>query len=143
MTNVEILKNLIRLFRENQVVERIAAAKGDICVYTWQRDKFKNELDKLSKQASYCGYIIKEDEYSRILTEDALQIAFICIMARIDDFQLLQIYEELPVALRKVKGELSNLAENIAYYLGPEGDGDKNMALSDHSENELLKLFFR
>ena len=143
MTSKEKLENLVRLFHEKKVVERIALSGGDICVFNWQCDMFQEELKSLKEDSLRYGYIIKEEEYWKIPVEDALQISFICIMARIDHFKLLEIYEELPVALRKVKGEWSFLAEKIAYYIGPIGNGDKNFAFLDCSEEELLKILFK
>lgn len=142
MTSVEKLENLIRLFHEKKVVERIALSKGDICVYNWQCRMFEDELRSLKDDSVHYGYMIKESEYNTINPQNAVQIAFICIMARIDHFKLLQIYDELPVALRKLKGESSELAEKIAHYIGREGDGDKNFGFLDCSPNEILKIFF-
>ena len=113
MTSLEKLENLIRLFHEKKTVERIALSGGDICVYNWQYKIFEEQLKSLHEDSFCYSYMIKEAEYSTISPQDAIQIAFICIMARIDHFKLLQIYEVLPVALRKVKGELSELAEKI------------------------------
>ena len=143
MTSKEKLENLVRPFHEKKVVERIALSGGDICVFNWQCDMFQEELKSLKEDSLRYGYMIKEDEYWKIPFEDALQISFICIMARIDHFKLLEIYEELPVALRKVKGEWFSLAEKIAYYIGPIGNGDKNFAFLDCSAGELLKILFK
>lgn len=143
MTSLEKLQNLIRLFHEKKVVERIALSGGDICVFNWQCDMFQEELKSLKEDSLRYGYMIKEEEYWKIPCEDALQISFICIMARVDHFKLLEIYEELPVALRKVKGECSSLAEKVAYYIGPIGNGDKNFAFLDCSAEELLKILFK
>lgn len=143
MTSKEKLENLVRIFHEKRVVERIALSGGDICVFNWQCDMFQEELKSLKEDSLRYGYMIKEDEYWKIPFEDALQISFICIMARIDHFKLLEIYEELPVALRKVKGEWFSLAEKIAYYIGPIGNGDKNFAFLDCSAEELLKILFK
>lgn len=143
MTSKEKLENLVRLFHEKRVVEKIALSGGDICVFNWQCDMFQEELKSLKEDSLRYGYMIKEEEYWKIPVEDSLQISFICIMARIDHFKLLEIYEELPVALRKLKGELSDLAEKIAYYLGIQEEGDKNLAFSDYSQEQLLKIFFR
>lgn len=142
MTSAEKMENLIRLFHEKRVVERIVLSKGDKCVYDWQCKMFEDELKSLKEDSLHYGYIIKEKDYNTIPPQDAVQISFICIMARIDHFKLLQIYDELPVSLRKIKGEYSELAEKIAYYIGREGDGDKNFGFLDCSPNEILKLFF-
>ena len=143
MTSKEKLENLVRLFHEKRVVERIALSGGDICVFNWQCNMFQEELKSLKEDSLRYGYMIKEDKYWKIPVKDALQISFICIMSRIDHFKLLEIYEELPVALRKVKGEWSSLAEKIAYYIGPIGNGDKNFAFLDCSAEELLKILFK
>lgn len=143
MTSVEKLENLIRLFHEKKTVERIALSRGDICVYNWQYKIFEEQLKSLHEDSLCYSYMIKEEEYSTISPQDAIQIAFICIMARIDHFKLLQIYEVLPVALRKVKGELSELAEKIAHYIGREGDGDKNFGFLDCSQEDMLKILFK
>lgn len=142
MTSVEKLENLIRLFHENKTVERIALAKGDKCVYDWQCRMFEDELRSLKDDSVHYGYMIKESEYNTIPPQDAVQISFICIMARIDHFKLLQIYDMLPVALRKMKGESSELAEKIAHYIGRECDGDKNFGFLDCSPSEIFKIFF-
>ena len=143
MTSKEKLENLVRLFHQKKVVERIALSGGDICVFDWQCKMFEEKLKSLKEDSLCYGYMIKEEEYSKIHAEDALQISFICIMARIDHFKLLEVYEELSVALRKVKGEYVSLAERIAYYIGTIGDGDKNYSFLDFSEEELLKMFFK
>lgn len=143
MTSVEKLADLIRLFHEKKTVERIASSGGDICVYNWQYKMFEERLKSLAEDSLRYGYMIKEKEYSMIPPKDAVQIAFICIMARIDHFKLLQIYDVLPVALRRVKGEFSELAERIAHYIGREGDGDKNFGFLDCSQEEILKILFR
>ena len=142
MTSCEKLKNLIRLFHEKHVVEKIVLSRGDICVYNWQCWIFEKELKSLKEDSEFFGFMVREEEYWRIPPEDSIQISFICMMAKIDHFKLLQIYEELPVSLRDVKGAFSVLAERIAHYIGFEGDGDKNMSFLDYPHEDFLKYLF-
>lgn len=143
------LDELVRLFHERKIVEKIAEAKGDLAVYEKERKELSYKLEKFKAEAEKkmqeikdnneeCGVI--EDGYE-VLPEDALQISVICMMTGIDDCDLLTNYGVIPVALRQIKGKMAGIAENIAHFIGT-GEGDEIDLFSKYDVEELLKKFF-
>lgn len=143
MKLTEELGNLIRNFHEKSVVEKIAEAKGDLAVYEEQKKVMKKELETFKAKAEE---ILKRQNYVichyKIFSWHALQICFICIMTGIDDVDLLKNWRELPIALRQINGKLTNLAKNIAHFIGNEEGDDEAELFSNYDEEELLKKFF-
>lgn len=140
MTLIEKLDNLIRTFKEKEVVGKIVAANGDYIVYENEKKRMLRNLKNFKRRANK---ILETKCYVmdyQISPQDALQIAFICMMTNIRDNDLFGDPEELPEALRKIEGKCATLAKNIAYFLSvQEGLG---LCFSDYDEKELLKKIF-
>lgn len=141
----EEISNLIRIFHERQVVEKIAESKGALAVYEEQKSVLNEELETFKAKAKEA--IQSQDHVVcqyKISPKDALQICFICMMTGIDDMKMLENWEKLPIALRKIKGKSARLAENIAHFLGcDEEEDDEGEMFSKYEVEKLLKKFFR
>ncbi len=136
----KLLENLIRDFKKKKVVEIIFESNGNYAVYQNQKtimstklNNFRKKVDKILEKKCYVMNY-------EVFPQDALQVAFICMMSDIRDNDLFGDPEVLPTALRKVEGKCAFLANNIANFLSVS-DGLGN-SFDYYLEEELLKKFF-
>ena len=137
----ERLNELIRLFHEGKVVEKIAKSTNKVKTYKKQKQLLKDKIDRFKEDVLKYYNLEKDvvfDDYD-ILPEDALQICLICIMAGINDDDLFGCYEDLPIVLRQVEGKLSDIAEEISYFLD---FNEESQLFSEYEEEELIERFF-
>ena len=137
----ERLNELIRLFHEGKVVEKIAKSTNKVKTYKKQKKMLKDKIDSFKEDVLKYYNLEKDvvfDDYD-ILPEDALQICLICIMAGINDDDLFGCYEDLPIALRQIEGKLSDIAEKISYFLD---FNEESQLFSEYEEEELIERFF-
>lgn len=150
----ERLEKLIRLFHEGEVVEKIAIAEKHVEEYEKQKVLYKEQLEtfmesvmdecKLCKrkvcekcQCETCDLEAAIKEMHKILPEDSLQVAVICIMSGVDDSALFKHYKELTKALSEVDGAYSHIAQKMKQFLL-----DENAYFSRDEEEELIERFF-
>ncbi len=134
----QIMK-LLTIFHKRKVVEKIANSNGNMEVYEKEKDILAKRLEIFAEEAKKriedSGYAIRNSDKYEIKPYDAVQICFICIMTGIAEGDLLQNYEELNLALRKVKGQLKPIATKIANI-------EENTFLSLYDEEALFKQIF-
>lgn len=146
------LEDLIRLFHEGEVVEKIITAENHLEEYEKQKNLYKEQLEDFKKTVDKeyvnCGcYRCREcphdvcklktaiREQYKILPKDAVQICVICIMADVDDNELFANYGDLVKALNMKF--FSHVAKEMSKFLGHE-----KQIFSGHEEKEMIERFF-
>lgn len=144
------LKELIRTIGETRLIERLMNAGSTeerlrICNEAGGSKEFENfnlefakKMEAQKKEDK--GYIF-EDGTKIVTQENAVQIAFICIISGIDDCDLLEDFNQLACALREVSGPMETLAIQIARIIGDEPGEDCDM-FSDYDLPVLLDMIF-
>lgn len=148
--NKETLNELIQLFHEERVVEKLVQAQqngGIVKVYSVYAElKTKlfgrmNWFKKMVQNSATAGTPFINDSNYEINAEDSLQVCLICIMSNINEITLLKDWFQLPAALKTVEGEYQFLAQKFIKFLdvteGCEGDN-----FTAYSSEELLERFF-
>ena len=148
--NKETLNELIQLFHEERVVEKLVQAQqngGIVKVYSVYAElKTKlfgrmNWFKKMVQNSATAGTPFINDSNYEINAEDSLQVCLICIMSNINEITLLKDWFQLLSALREVEGEYERLAQKFYKFLGVTVDceGDNFTA---YSSEVLLERFF-
>ena len=148
--NKKILNELIQLFHEERVVEKLVQAQQDggivkvYSVYAELKTKLfgrMNRFKKMVQDSVTTGKHFINDSNYEIKAEDSLQVCLICIMSNINEIILLKGWFQLLAALKDVKGEYQYLAKKFVKFLDViEGcDGDNFTA---YTSEELLERFF-
>ena len=148
--NKKTLNELIQLFHEERVVERLVQAQQEgglikvYSVYAELKTKFFGRIgdfkNMLQISAKAKEPFINGSDYE-IKAEDSLQVCLICIMSNINEITLLKDWFQLLSALREVEGEYERLAQKFYKFLGVTVDceGDNFTA---YSSEVLLERFF-
>lgn len=117
----ERLKEIIKEFQEQCVVQRIADAQNHWEQAASFQQEFQEELAELKEMLKYAGPI----EYGEIHQEEAIEIFLICFMGDIGDKELLMNEEELLNTLRAYRGKLEDIAWEMSDFL-LEGIKERN-----------------
>lgn len=130
----DIMKSsIIRFFKQRKVVEKIIDSKGDITVFTLEKKRVKMELALFKKKAENAieetGYVVED---YKINPDYALQIAFICIMTGICEYDLFRDWRKLQLALFAVKGKYHDVARKLGLIM-------ENSSITIFDEESLLK----
>ena len=130
----EKLEELIRLFHEGEVVERIVTAENHFEEYEKQKEIYREQLEEFTKVAE--GETI-DIEYE-VLPENALRIYIILMMSRVEDCDIFEDLNGLTEALSEIKEEkLRESAEKIENFTV-----GILQFFSDYKEEELVDMFF-
>lgn len=104
------LDELVKTFQEEKVVERIMDADDKESIVKSMQKLYKASLNDFNSQCvGLCNGLIS--------TENAVQICIICIMAEVDDYEVLWDYEELPKVLHRVTGRFEKVAKRMEFFL--------------------------
>lgn len=126
------LNNLIQLFHQHEVVEKVIESNGNIHVYNFEKKNLRKELYSFKNKARELigdrGFIFDSVE---ICPEDALQVAFICIMTGISEAELFRDWRKLQLSLYSVEGEYKEVARKLATIM-------ESTAISLYDEKALL-----
>lgn len=150
LLNQKALNELIQLFHEERVVEKLVQAQqegGIIKVYSVYAElKTKvfgrmNRFEKMVQNSVKAGKHFINDSNYEINAEDSLQVCLICIMSNINEITLLKDWFQLLSALRKVEGEYELLAQKFYKFLGITVDCEGDNFTAYNSE-QLLERFF-
>ena len=107
--NKKTLNELIQLFHEERVVEKLVQAQqngGIVKVYSVYAElKTKlfgrmNWFKKMVQNSATAGTPFINDSNYEINAEDSLQVCLICIMSNINEITLLKDWFQLPAALK-------------------------------------------
>ena len=120
--NKKTLNELIQLFHEERVVEKLVQAQqngGIVKVYSVYAElKTKlfgrmNWFKKMVQNSATAGTPFINDSNYEINAEDSLQVCLICIMSNINEITLLKDWFQLPAAL---KTGLHQLIRKLAFH---------------------------
>lgn len=150
MTLERQVEELVRNLQESKLAERLKKSfnKWDKWeMFDEEREKLKEKLDSFEKEADVAisanKSVLDEEEY-QVTANNAIEIVLICIMAGIEDYEMLENYYNLTSALSQVKGELHETAKKIADFLEgelEEQDGFEG-SFSEYNEEDFLEAFF-
>lgn len=123
------LDGLVETFQEEKVVERIIDADDKESIVKSMKEIYKESLNDFHSQdvGLYDGFIS---------TENAVQICVICMMAEVDDYEVLWYYEELPKVLHQVTGRFEKVAKRMEFFLLT------GKCFSDYDLMYLIEKFF-
>ena len=150
MREKEFLKELIRLFHEERVVEKLvetqkeAGLVGVYTVYNELKRKFLAKTIKLRQEVCRAvdnKKVYIDDANYEINADDSLQICVICMMSNISEANLLKNWFQLISALKKVNGEYQQLANKFINFLSVEC-GCEGENFTTYNTGELLEMFF-
>ena len=146
----ERLRELIQLFHQEKVVETLVEAqrKGGFIdlqtTYAEEKKKFFGKLQELQDEVENSlkrrSYFIDDPNY-KIYAEDSLQICLICMMSNISEINLLRNWYQVVMALKKVEGIYSELANRFIKFLSVE-KSCKGENFTSYNAEELLVMFF-
>ena len=146
----ERLNEMIRLFHEERVVEKLidAQKEGGIIkvntVYAKEKKKLFEKLfdfrQKVRVALEKREYYINEDNFE-IYPDDALQFCFVCMMAGISDIDVLKDWYQVIDSLKKISGEYNELANKLVGFLGAERSCHADI-FTAYNTGELLEMFF-
>lgn len=146
----ERLRELIQLFHQEKVVETLVEAqrKGGFIdlqtTYAEEKKKFFGKLQELQDEVENSlkrrSYFIDDPNY-KIYPEDSLQICLICMMSNISEINLLRNWYQVVMALKKVEGIYSELANRFIKFLSVE-KSYKGENFTSYNAEELLVMFF-
>lgn len=146
----ERLRELIQLFHQEKVVETLVEAqrKGGFIdlqtTYAEEKKKFFGKLQELQDEVENSlkrrSYFIDDPNY-KIYPEDSLQICLICMMSNISEINLLRNWYQVVMALKKVEGIYSELANRFIKFLSVE-KSCKGENFTSYNAEELLVMFF-
>lgn len=142
MTLEEKLEKFIRLLKESRFAERLKESDDKWETFDDEKEKIEGELKVFSEEAY--EQILKGDsilEDYKVTPENALEIVLVCVMTGIDDDDMLAEWEVLPKALRQIKGDLHEIAENIADFLEETEEERKEKMPRYFSEYEYGEEF--
>ena len=129
----EQLKELIKIFHQGKVVEKILESERKMKAFNRQKRNMKKDLNlfkqNVKKIIAKRGYVFETYD---VLNEDALQLIFICIMTGIPEDELIKDWRKLQLALYAVKGKNSESARKLASIM-------ENTVLTLFEEEALLK----
>lgn len=109
------LENLVKVFQEEKVVERISKAEDVIRTFQSIQSSYSSELKDFKEN-------LKEPiNNGEIPSQQAVQVGVICMMAGLDDYQVYLHYEKLPKSLYQVEGELEKVARKMGRFLWAGG----------------------
>ena len=149
MREKETLNELIQLFHEERVVEKLIetqqeAGLGKVkIVYAEQKRKFSEKINQLHqkvyKSIKHRKAFINDDY--NVYPEDVLQVCIICMMSNISEMDLLKDWYQVIKALKKVDDKYKPLAEKIIKLIDIAYDceGDN---FTSYTTEELLEKFF-
>lgn len=150
LRNEKFLNELIQLFHEERVVEKLVQVqeeKGLVGIYTVYNELKRKFMAKTIKLRQYVCVAVKDkttyinnDSYE-IDVDDALQVCFICIMSNISEANLLKNWFQLISALKAVEGEYQKLAGKFIKFLSVES-GCQGENFTTYNTAELLEMFF-
>ena len=150
MKQEERLKEMIRLFHEERVIEKLidAQKEGGIIkvntVYAKEKKKLFGKLfdfrQKVRVALEKREYYINEDNFE-IYPDDALQFCFVCMMAGISDIDVLKDWYQVIDSLKKISGEYKELANKLVKFLGAEHSCHADV-FTAYNTGELLEMFF-
>ena len=107
-------------------------SNGNIHVYNFEKKNLRKELYSFKNKARELigdrGFIFDSVE---ICPEDALQVAFICIMTGISEAELFRDWRKLQLSLYSVEGEYKEVARKLATIM-------ESTAISLYDEKALL-----
>lgn len=140
MTLKNRTEKLIRILKEMELARKLknSSEKGKVIKSAEKRMEKQLEEFKLKAVRVFCGdnpYIL--DKKYKINPEDSLELVLLCIITRIEDYEMLEDWKALPRALFQVRGEMREIAEDIAFDLMEE-----NMLFSDFTKEEFVEKFF-
>ena len=144
------LGELIQLFHKEKVVETLVEAqrKGGFIelqtAYAEEKKKFFIKLQELQDEVENSlkgrSYFIDNPDY-KIYPEDSLQICLICMMSNISEINLLRNWYQVVMALKKIEGIYSELANRLIEFLGVERSC-KGENFTSYDTEVLLVMFF-
>ncbi len=150
MTLERQVEELVRNLQESKLAKRLKKSlnKWDKWeMFDEEREKLKEKLDSFEKEAdaaiSANKSVLDEEEY-QVTANNAIEIVLICIMAGIEDYEMLENYYNLTSALNQVKGEFHETAKKIADFLEGELEGQDGFegSFSEYNEEDFLEVFF-
>ena len=129
MTLERQVEELVRNLQESKLAKRLK--------------KSLNKWDKWDVAISANKSVLDEEEY-QVTANNAIEIVLICIMAGIEDYEMLENYYNLTSALNQVKGEFHETAKKIADFLEGELEGQDGFegSFSEYNEEDFLEAFF-
>lgn len=139
---IEKLNELVALLRERQVVKQLSETEGieRIQVFERERKALSKELKAFKRQSKRN---VEKKIYAvyRFRPENVLEICIVCMMTGIKDDDIFLNWEDIPIALRQIEGELKPIAENFAKFIGSEPNDD-NDYFSFYTLPKLLEMLF-
>ncbi|MCI8383317.1 MAG: hypothetical protein HFJ33_00270 [Clostridia bacterium] len=121
-----ILMSLLKVFEEEGVVEMISKAEDSEKAFYYIRSRLRDEIEALKKD-------MVPSTWNEVTPEEAKQIVTICLMAGVDDIDLIEDYEILPQALACSDGRIERAM--YAYLI-------KGKLFSRKETQTLVKQFF-
>lgn len=125
-TTEEKLRNLMCLFERERVVEMISRAKDSEEAFNYIHYRIRDEISEIKKD-------MVPITWNEVTPEEAKQIVTICLMAGVDDIDLIEDYEILPQALACSDGRIERAM--YAYLI-------KGKLFSRKETQTLVKQFF-
>lgn len=115
----ERVENLLRIIKEDEVVKNISASDNPILAYETFAKKYEekiNELLELHEREDFG----EKNFYHEITSDDAPSWCMIFIMTSLDEEDFGVDFQELNAALRYVKGDLAEIAWNMAQFVSSD-----------------------
>lgn len=120
---------LTGLFESEQIVEQIIDADDPAKTFREIRRFYAIALNDFKNEHEECYN-------GEILAKGVVQSCVVCMMAKVDDYEVFLNYEELPKALHQVTGKLEKVARKLEkFLLAGECFSDYNLA-------DLIERFF-
>lgn len=127
---LQIFESILEYFQKKKVVERIAKAEDKI-------GTFKKIQGSLEKSLRQLRIDVKRPLKNREITpKEVLEVCTMCLMAEMDDFELLDDYWQLVIALQRVKGDKEEIANNFSNFLS------KSNIFSEERLEDLIERFY-
>ncbi len=125
-------ESLLVYFQKEKVVERIYKSADPVETF----NKIENSLEKSFEQLrKEIRHPIKN---RRISSDEVLEVCTMCLMSGMDDYELLDDYWQLVLALQEVKGDKKQIANKFYDFLLASG------IFSDENQGEeLITRFFK
>ena len=136
---IEILNELIVIFKEWDIVRKILRAKDVKAVYNEEKAVIELPLERFKEvMKPYIGELESPiSNPSKIITsENVVEICFILLMSEcVDDYDLCKGGKGIESALNQVEGDLHEIAKRLSAFLYDDID-----FFEDHEEGELLQI---
>lgn len=140
MTLEERTEKLFRDLKEMELAKKLKNSRDKVKVLKEAEMQLGFEFEEFKAKVMEVSCGIKEfifDKSYKINPEEALEIVLLCVMAEIEDYEMLEDWEALHRALFQVRGEMQEVAEDIAFELKEE-----EMLFSDFTLEEFVEKFF-